>query len=87
MYDQSMAKGIRIIGYSTDCDNRYLSSMRIAAGFFTANIPSSLREHPDAYEVRLPTHWKWYYLDARQLFVFMQVRSATSFVYTDKKIR
>ena len=75
IYDQSVIKGIRIIGFSTDCDNRYLSSMHIASGVFTSNIASPLREHPDAYDVNLPSHWTWYYLDARQLFVFMQVRS------------
>lgn len=79
IYDQSLLKGIRIIGYSTDCDNRYLSSMRIASTFFASNIVCSIREHPGAYKVNLPTHWAWYYLDARQLFVFMQVRAFNTF--------
>ena len=80
IYDQSMMRGIRIADFSTDCDNRYLSSMRIPSGFFTANIAPPLRDHPDAYDVNLPTHWTWYYLNARQTFAFMQVRAATTFI-------
>ena len=43
MYEETKKKGIRIIGFSTDCDSRYLRGMRIASGFFTSNVVSIIR--------------------------------------------
>ena len=56
IYDPSMLKNIRIISYPTDCDNRSLSSMRIANRFFALNIVFSIREHPGAYKINLPIY-------------------------------
>jgi hypothetical protein len=73
IYEEAKKKGIRILGFSTDCDSRYLRSMRVASGFFASNIPHPLSSHADAFQIHIPSHWDWFYLQSRQLCLFIQV--------------
>ncbi|CAF2934953.1 unnamed protein product [Rotaria sp. Silwood2] len=73
IYEETKKKGIRIIGFSTDCDSRYLRSLRIASGFFAFNIDHPFRYHTDAFKANIPSHWHWFYLQPSQLCLFIQV--------------
>lgn len=73
IFDDSLQRGIRIVGFATDCDARYLRAMRMATNFF-ATLPNfDLRKRPNVFQVNLPQNWNWYYLDSTQLFVVFQV--------------
>lgn len=73
IFDESLKRGIRILGFSTDCDSRYLRCMRLVMNFF-ASLPNvDLRQSPNVYNVDIPSNWKWFYLDPKQLFLVFQV--------------
>ncbi|CAF4582958.1 unnamed protein product, partial [Rotaria sp. Silwood2] len=54
IYEECKLKGIRIIGYATDCDSRYLRCMRISLGFFGH---FAYVDHPDNLKIDLPKTW------------------------------
>ena len=73
IFDESLERGVRIIGFSTDCDARYLRTMRLMTNFF-ASLPNlDFRERSDVFKVNLPVNWNWFYLDPTQLFLVFQV--------------
>ena len=72
IYEETKKKGIRILGFSTDCDPRYLRSMRIASGFFVSSIDDRFQRHPDSFKVYIP-QWQWFLMSSPQLCFFMQV--------------
>ena len=73
IFEESLQRGVRIIGYSTDCDSRYLRTMRLVTNFF-ATLPNyDLRKHPQVLKIHVPTTWTWFYMDPKQLFVVLQV--------------
>lgn len=69
IYQQCKAKGIRVIGYATDCDSRYLHAMRISLGFFAS---FAYDDHPDILSIDLPTNWSWFFMQHKQLYVCLQ---------------
>jgi hypothetical protein len=69
IYQQCKAKGIRVIGYATDCDSRYLHAMRISLGFFAS---FAYDDHPDILSIDLPTNWSWFFMQHEQLYVCLQ---------------
>jgi hypothetical protein len=69
IFKESKEKGIRIIGYSTDCDSRYLYAMRISLGFFA---DFAYEDHPDLFTIDVPTHWSWFYMQLEQLYICFQ---------------
>jgi hypothetical protein len=76
IFDESLQRGIRIIGFSTDCDPRYLRTMRLTTNFF-ASLPNfDFRQRSDVFKIKLPVTWNWFYLDSTQLFLVFQVGSA-----------
>ena len=70
IYEETKKKGIRILGFSTDCDSRYLRSMRITSGFFISNIDHRFQTDPVSFEVNIP-QWEWFFLSSPQLSFFM----------------
>ena len=73
LFDESLGRGIRLVGFATDCDPRYLRTMRLVTNFF-ASLPNlDLRKRPHVFNVRTPKKWNWFYLDPTQLFVVFQV--------------
>ena len=78
IFDESLERGIRVVGFSTDCDARYLRAMRLVSNFF-ATLPNyDFRERSDAFKVHLPGNWTWFFLDPTQLFVVLQVANTIS---------
>lgn len=75
MFDETSKRGIRIVGFSTDCDPRYLRAMRLVTNFF-ASLPNfTFRNRVDSFRVDLPMEkWSWFFLDPIQLFVVFQVK-------------
>ncbi|CAF1508847.1 unnamed protein product, partial [Didymodactylos carnosus] len=72
IYEECNQKGIRMIGFSIDCDSKYLRAMRLAMGFF-ADVPNSrLFENPDAFVIKIFPTWTWFFLRNRQLLLFIQ---------------
>lgn len=46
--------------------------MRLASNFF-ASLPNfKLDKHPQAFQIDIPTHWNWFFLNKNQLFLFFQ---------------
>ena len=73
IFDESLHRGVRIVGFATDCDARYLRTMRLVTNFFASLLNFDLRKRPNVFKVDLPTNWNWFYLDPTQLFVVFQV--------------
>ncbi|CAF3320873.1 unnamed protein product [Rotaria sp. Silwood2] len=69
IYRQCKAKGVRVIGYSSDCDSRYLNAMKRSLGFFG---DFAYNNHPDNYEINIPNKWNWFLMQSKQLFICMQ---------------
>ncbi|CAF4504216.1 unnamed protein product, partial [Rotaria sp. Silwood2] len=72
IFEQTMLKNIRIVGYSTDGDPKYLRAMRLATGFFASLSNIKLNSHNDAFHIKIPKNWSWYFLYDRQLFLCFQ---------------
>ncbi|CAF2950946.1 unnamed protein product [Rotaria sp. Silwood2] len=71
-FEQSLLKNVRIIGFSTDGDPKYLRVMRLITGFF-ASLPNiKLSSYRDAFHVNIPKEWDWYFLNNSQLFLCFQ---------------
>ncbi|CAF1082926.1 unnamed protein product [Didymodactylos carnosus] len=59
IYEQCKLNDIRIIGYSTDCDSKYLKAVRLTNGFFSRlpNINLIDIYHADLFEIDPPHKW------------------------------
>lgn len=73
LFKEAEEKGVRIIGYSTDCDPRYLRAMRIASGFFVQYIDHRFQNHPNSFRINDPK-WSWFFMTSPRLCLFMQVK-------------
>ncbi|CAF3043058.1 unnamed protein product [Rotaria sp. Silwood2] len=62
VFDYSLKKEIRIIGFSTDGDNKYMRAMRLLAGFFASLSTFRPHEHPDVFQIKTEYRWPWFYL-------------------------
>ncbi|CAF1619825.1 unnamed protein product [Rotaria magnacalcarata] len=72
IFESCLDKGVRIVGFSTDADNKYLSAMRLASNFF-ASLPNfKLQKHEHAFKIDIPNDWTWFFLSRNQLFLFFQ---------------
>ena len=55
-----------------DADNKYLSAMRLASGFF-ASLPNfQLDKHPHGFKINTPPNWQWFFLRRCQSFLVFQ---------------
>ena len=73
IYEEAKKKQIRLLGFATDADSRYLRSMKVASGFFVSDPDARFLRHSDAFRVDIPSEWHWFFLNQSQLCVFMQV--------------
>ena len=82
MIEESGKRDIRIIGFSTDCDIRYLRAMRLITRFFASlpNIP--VRDDLSPFKVILPARWNWFFMDAKQICLVFQVDNVKHFLPT-----
>ncbi|CAF4009907.1 unnamed protein product [Rotaria magnacalcarata] len=72
IFENCLDKGARIIGFSTDADNKYVSAMRLASNFF-ASLPNfKLDKHQHAFKIDIPNDWTWFFLNRNQIFLFFQ---------------
>ncbi|CAF3838884.1 unnamed protein product [Rotaria sp. Silwood1] len=72
IFDRTASQGVRLIGYSTDADSRYVLAMRLVSGFFSSLLNSPTTKHPLLLTVGIPKSWSWFFLPAQQLFLCMQ---------------
>ncbi|CAF1073586.1 unnamed protein product [Didymodactylos carnosus] len=70
IYNECLKQSIRIIGFSTDCDAKYLKSMRFVSGFFASlpNIPIIGNKDDNLFEINILAKWSsWFFLNKQTL--------------------
>ncbi|CAF1555360.1 unnamed protein product [Rotaria magnacalcarata] len=72
IFNQSLQRNIRIIGFSTDTDPKYLRAMRLMSGFLGAHPNFQVHQHPQAFQIKIRSHWSWFHLREQQLLLFFQ---------------
>ncbi|CAF4165786.1 unnamed protein product [Rotaria magnacalcarata] len=72
IFNNSLQKKIRIIGFSTDGDSKYLRAMRLVSGFFGSLPHFKFIEHQEAFDLNNMAQWPWFFLRKKQLFLFFQ---------------
>lgn len=72
IYEESKRREVRMLGFSSDADPRYMRAMRLASGFFVSNPDDRFITHRDVFNVDVHD-WGWFLLRPQQLCVFMQV--------------
>ncbi|CAF1449463.1 unnamed protein product [Adineta steineri] len=71
IHKNSIEQNMRILGFSTDADNKYFRAMRLMAGFYASL--SNFDIHVDSCMFSIQTgSWSCFFLRRDQLFVFMQ---------------
>ncbi|CAF4041367.1 unnamed protein product [Rotaria sordida] len=75
VYEQCQTHNIRVVGFASDADPKYLRAMRLATGYF-AQLPNiNLLNRDDIFNIQIPKSWSsWFFLRSKQLF------SATLFI-------
>ncbi|CAF0810328.1 unnamed protein product [Adineta steineri] len=72
IFENCLDKDVRVIGFSTDADNKYNSAMHFASNFF-ASLPNfKLDHHKHAFKINTHNDWTWFFLNRNQVFVFLQ---------------
>ena len=72
IHNQCLVQGIRVIGFSTDGDARYLRAMRLYSRFF-AELPNfSFLKHNSDFDIKISKRWSWFVMGEQQIFLFMQ---------------
>ncbi|CAF1417022.1 unnamed protein product, partial [Didymodactylos carnosus] len=72
IHGECYSKQLKVIGFSTDCDGKYLRAMRLLSGFFTSLSNIKITDKPDAFSIIIPNNWTWFYLRKKQLLLFFQ---------------
>ncbi|CAF1351263.1 unnamed protein product [Rotaria sp. Silwood1] len=73
IYKKFYSRGIRVLGFSTDGDPKYLRAMRLAANFFVRTQILNIYNNTLAFKVKIPLNWmSWFFLSSTQLFLFVQ---------------
>ncbi|CAF1291390.1 unnamed protein product [Rotaria magnacalcarata] len=72
VFEQSSLKNVRIVGFSTHGDPKYMRAMRLVTGFF-ATLPNiKLNSYTNAFYVKIPKEWNGYFLGDSHLFLCFQ---------------
>ncbi|CAF1610337.1 unnamed protein product [Adineta ricciae] len=73
MYQEFHSRNIRVLGFSTDGDPKYLRAMRLASNFFVTTETLSIYDNTLAFKIDIPKDWSsWYFLNPVQMFMYMQ---------------
>ncbi|CAF3621841.1 unnamed protein product [Rotaria socialis] len=72
IFEQSLLKSVRIVGFSTDGDPKYMRPMRLVTGFFTTLPNIKLDAYKDSFRVNIPEEWNWYFGCDSHLFLCFQ---------------
>ncbi|CAM2726431.1 unnamed protein product [Rotaria socialis] len=68
LFNQSLQRNVRII----DADPKYLPAMRLMSGFLGALPNFQVHQYPQAFQIKIRSHWSWFYLGEQQLLLFFQ---------------
>ncbi|CAF3896861.1 unnamed protein product [Rotaria sordida] len=81
IYNQRFIQGMRVIGFSSDGDLRYLRTMRLCIRFFVELPNLNLFKHNDNFYIKIPEQWSWFFMKEQQILLFMQepIHVATKF--------
>jgi hypothetical protein len=73
MYNECKKRNINVVGFSTDCDPRYLKAMQLSLGFFiqTPNI-DLLSGNNNLLKISIPSHWNFFFIRSIQPYLCMQ---------------
>ncbi|CAF1313939.1 unnamed protein product [Rotaria sp. Silwood1] len=73
IYKEFHSRNIRVVGFSTDEDPKYLRAMRLTSNFFVEHQTLNICSETSALTVKIPSNWSsWFLLNSTQLFIFMQ---------------
>ncbi|CAF4536306.1 unnamed protein product [Rotaria sp. Silwood2] len=73
IYQQFYARNVRVLGYATDGDPKYLRAMRLSSNFFVKTQTLDICNNKLLFTVKIPSTWlSWYFLGESQLFIFLQ---------------
>ncbi|CAF4188621.1 unnamed protein product [Rotaria magnacalcarata] len=72
MVDECVKREINLVGFATDCDSRYLRSMRLLMGFFATMLNQKFHQRKNAFHVNIPPSWSWFFMRNKQLILFSQ---------------
>lgn len=73
LYDECKGRDIRVVGFSTDADPKYLKAMQLALGFFIRAPNITLIDQQDVFfDVDIPRSWTFFFMKSKQLFFCMQ---------------
>ncbi|CAF3986089.1 unnamed protein product [Rotaria sp. Silwood2] len=73
IYQEFFSRNIRVLGFSTDGDPKFLRSMRIALNFFVKIQTLNINNNKLSFTINIPSSWStWYFLNRTQLFLCMQ---------------
>lgn len=71
MYEKSRESNVRIVAFCTDCDSRYLLSMRLAMGYFAKYRNTLISDHVDQLTIDLPKDWSSWFFCKRNSYFFV----------------
>lgn len=73
MCNRCREEGIRLVGFSTDSDPRYLKAMRLSLEFF-ARLPNiNLLDHQEnLFVINYPKTWNFFFMRSKQPYLCMQ---------------
>jgi hypothetical protein len=73
LHNECRRRQIRLIGFSTDCDQRQLRAMQLSLGFFAelSNL-DMIGEARDVLNVEIPANWNFFFMRPVQLYLCMQ---------------
>lgn len=73
IYQEFHYRNIRVLGFSTDEDPKYLRAMRLSCNFFVKTQTLNVCNGELPFTIRVSPTWSsWYFLDPSQMFLFMQ---------------
>lgn len=73
MFQQFFSRDIRVIGFSTDGDPKFLRAMRLALNFFVKSETLQICNDNLSFTINIPPSWYiWYFFKPTQLFMCMQ---------------
>ena len=72
IFNEFLLRGIRIIGFSSDADPKYMKAMKLVLGFFSLMPNVMISDREEAFNISIPHNWYWFFLRSRQLFLCLQ---------------
>ncbi|CAF4367766.1 unnamed protein product [Rotaria magnacalcarata] len=73
LYRECKKRNINVVGFSSDCDSRYLKAMQLSLGFFirAPNI-DLLSGNNSLLEINIASHWNFFFIRSTQPYLCMQ---------------